>query len=114
VDGIKLENITYTYPGASQPVLKKLNLQLPRGQWTTLIGKNGSGKSTIARLIDGLLVADEGQVVVNGLTVTEDHLTTLHRQVGSFFKIPITSLLGRRSPMTLPLGLKTSNCHGTR
>ena len=94
MDGIKLENITYTYPGASQPVLKKLNLQLPRGQWTTLIGKNGSGKSTIARLIDGLLVADEGQVVVNGLTVTEDHLTTLHRQVGIVFQNPDNQFVG--------------------
>ena len=106
MDGIKLENITYTYPGASQPVLKKLNLQLPRGQWTTLIGKNGSGKSTIARLIDGLLVADEGQVVVNGLTVTEDHLTTLHRQVGIVFQNPDNQFVGATVADDIAFGLE--------
>ena len=106
MDGIKLENITYTYPGASQPVLKKLNLQLPRGQWTTLIGKNGSGKSTIARLIDGLLVADEGQVVVNGLTVTEDHLTTLHRQVEIVFQNPDNQFVGATVADDIAFGLE--------
>lgn len=106
MDGIKLENITYTYPGASQPVLKKLNLQLPRGQWTTLIGKNGSGKSTIARLIDGLLVADEGQVIVNGLTVTEDHLTTLHRQVGIVFQNPDNQFVGATVADDIAFGLE--------
>ncbi|MBF0600589.1 energy-coupling factor transporter ATPase [Limosilactobacillus oris] len=106
MDGIKLENITYTYPGASQPVLKKLNLQLPGGQWTTLIGKNGSGKSTIARLIDGLLVADEGQVVVNGLTVTEDHLTTLHRQVGIVFQNPDNQFVGATVADDIAFGLE--------
>ena len=106
MDGINLENITYTYPGASQPVLKGLNLQLPRGQWTTLIGKNGSGKSTIARLIDGLLVADEGRITVNGLPVTEDHLTALHRQVGIVFQNPDNQFVGATVADDIAFGLE--------
>lgn len=106
MDGISLENISYTYPGAAQPVLKGLDLNIPGGKWTTLIGQNGSGKSTIARLIDGLLVPDTGQVVVNGLTVVEDHLTALHRQVGIVFQNPDNQFVGATVADDIAFGLE--------
>lgn len=106
VDGIELKNISYTYPGAKQPVLDNLNLQIPRNQWTTIIGHNGSGKSTIARLIDGLLVPSQGEITVNGLAVTEENLVELHHQLGIVFQNPDNQFVGATVADDIAFGLE--------
>jgi energy-coupling factor transport system ATP-binding protein len=106
LDGIILKDITYTYPGAATPALDGLNLTIPRSQWTTLIGKNGSGKSTIARLIDGLLVPSQGSITVNGLAVTEENLGKLHQQVGIVFQNPENQFVGATVADDIAFGLE--------
>lgn len=106
MDGIILKDITYTYPGAATPALDGLNLTIPRSQWTTLIGKNGSGKSTIARLIDGLLVPSQGSITVNGLAVTEENLGKLHQQVGIVFQNPENQFVGATVADDIAFGLE--------
>lgn len=106
MDGIILKDITYTYPGAATPALDGLNLTIPRNQWTTLIGKNGSGKSTIARLIDGLLVPSQGSITVNGLAVTEENLGKLHQQVGIVFQNPENQFVGATVADDIAFGLE--------
>jgi energy-coupling factor transport system ATP-binding protein len=106
LDGIILKDITYTYPGASEPALSDLNLTIPRNRWTTLIGRNGSGKSTIARLIDGLLVPSQGSITVNGLAVTEENLGKLHQQVGIVFQNPENQFVGATVADDIAFGLE--------
>ncbi|WP_367333543.1 energy-coupling factor transporter ATPase [Limosilactobacillus sp.] len=106
MDGIILKDITYTYPGAATPALDGLNLTIPRNQWTTLIGRNGSGKSTIARLIDGLLVPSQGSIMVNGLAVTEENLGKLHQQVGIVFQNPENQFVGATVADDIAFGLE--------
>lgn len=106
VDGINLDNISYTYPGAKEPVFSRLSLHIPQNKWTTLIGRNGSGKSTIARLIDGLLVPSEGTITVNGLTVNEENLATLHRLVGIVFQNPDNQFVGATVADDIAFGLE--------
>ena len=58
MDGvIRLENITYTYPLASEPALKNINLTLERGKFYALLGANGSGKTTLCNVIRGFIPA---------------------------------------------------------
>lgn len=106
MDGIVLKDITYTYPGATTPALNGLNLTISRNRWTTLIGKNGSGKSTIARLIDGLLVPSQGSITVNGLTVIEKNLSKLHQQVGIVFQNPENQFVGATVADDIAFGLE--------
>jgi energy-coupling factor transport system ATP-binding protein len=106
LDGIVLKDITYTYPGATTPALNGLNLTISRNRWTTLIGKNGSGKSTIARLIDGLLVPSQGSITVNGLTVIEKNLSKLHQQVGIVFQNPENQFVGATVADDIAFGLE--------
>ena len=106
MDGINLDNISYTYPGAKEPVLSQLNLHIPKNKWTTLIGRNGSGKSTIVRLIDGLLVPSAGTITVNGLTVSEENLAALHRQVGIVFQNPDNQFVGATVVDDIAFGLE--------
>lgn len=62
---LECKNLTKSYK-RGQPVLKNLNLQLPAGRIIGLLGPNGCGKSTLIKLIAGLLQPDSGEILVGG------------------------------------------------
>ncbi|MBQ8096294.1 MAG: ABC transporter ATP-binding protein [Prevotella sp.] len=64
---IDIKNITYSYPGQKQPVFSDFSLQLPENRIYGLLGKNGTGKSTLLYLISGLLRPRQGSVCCNGI-----------------------------------------------
>jgi energy-coupling factor transport system ATP-binding protein len=106
VNAVTLTDIQYQYPDAQQPVLDGISLAFPAGQWTALIGRNGSGKSTMARLIDGLLVPQRGQIKVGDLAVTEDNLTKVHQRVGIVFQNPDNQFVGATVADDVAFGLE--------
>lgn len=61
---LRLERVTFTYPGGDAPAVKDVTLHLPFGQTLALVGASGSGKSTLVDLILGLLQPDSGQILV--------------------------------------------------
>jgi len=63
---VSFQSVSYTYPDAQDPAVKDLVLKVEPGQQIALIGPSGSGKSTIADLLLGLLVPNEGRVLVGG------------------------------------------------
>ncbi|WP_253306814.1 ABC transporter ATP-binding protein [unidentified bacterial endosymbiont] len=63
---LQLQQITYTFAGALEPVLNDFNLQLARGDFCVIIGANGSGKSTLMQIIAGALAPDSGQIRFKG------------------------------------------------
>ncbi|PAE19076.1 ABC transporter ATP-binding protein [Bacillus sp. 7504-2] len=65
-----LKNVTYTFPKKESPVIDKLYLTVQQGEFVSLIGKSGTGKSTILKLITGLLTADEGEISLYKKPVT--------------------------------------------
>lgn len=67
---LALSDVTKTYPGATEPVLRGVSLDLDRGGMLALMGESGSGKSTLLHLIGGLDRADEGRVAINGTDLT--------------------------------------------
>lgn len=64
--GIRLERLTYAYPGASAPVLREISLDIPAGATVALVGENGAGKSTLIRLLCGLDRPTGGRILVDG------------------------------------------------
>jgi ATP-binding cassette subfamily B protein len=62
VDQIRVDNVSYTYPGADSPALRDVSLRVPRGKVTALVGANGSGKTTLTKVLSGLLLPPEGSV----------------------------------------------------
>ena len=64
---ITLSHVTYSYPGVSEPVLKDLSYTFPAGQMTAIAGPTGIGKSTLIRLILGLLKPTEGQITIDDI-----------------------------------------------
>ncbi len=68
---IEFAGVSFTYPGTGQPVLKEVNFVLEAGRHYALVGANGSGKSTIAKLMLGLYRPDGGKILINGSSITE-------------------------------------------
>ena len=65
-DGIRLDDVWFTYPGAGTPVLHGVDLHLPAGSSVALVGENGAGKSTLLKLLAGLYAPTQGRVLVGG------------------------------------------------
>ena len=78
---IVLKDVRFSYSG-SQPLFDGLNLKIPYGKMTAIIGSSGSGKSTVADLLVGLFPKDGGQILINGIDISELNLSSWRRQVG--------------------------------
>lgn len=78
---LKAVNLTYTYPGASQPALNSLNFTINAGQTVAIVGLIGSGKSTLANAIPRLIDIGKGQLFLDGIDVTNINLADLRRAI---------------------------------
>jgi cobalt/nickel transport system ATP-binding protein len=84
---IELQNITFTYPGAPQPVFQDFNFQLLPGKHIGLMGPNGCGKTTLLHLIMGLLRPQAGSIIVFGQEVKkEKDFVDVRQKVGLLFQ----------------------------
>jgi ATP-binding cassette, subfamily B, bacterial PglK len=69
--GVRLAEVTFTYPGASSPAVSGINLTVPAGRSVAVVGRSGAGKSTLADLLLGVLSPDSGEIAVGGLSPFE-------------------------------------------
>ena len=77
---IQFENVSFSY-GADQPVLENISFTLQKGETVGLIGANGAGKSTIMKLLLGLLTGT-GQITVEGLPMCKQNLSVIRQKIG--------------------------------
>lgn len=63
---VRLQHVTYTFEQQETPVISNLNLEIKQGEFVSIIGRSGTGKSTIFKLMTGLLSPDEGQIIIHG------------------------------------------------
>ncbi len=70
--GIRLDNITYRYPDADEPVLENINIEIPKEKTVAFIGSSGAGKTTLADIILGLLLPEQGRVLIDEKNIYED------------------------------------------
>ena len=90
---IKIDNATFTYSGADVPSIKNINLEIKKGEFVLLLGSSGCGKTTVTRLINGLISEYyegelEGEVIVDGKNTRETYVSELSSSVGSVFQDP--------------------------
>ena len=102
---IEINDLTFSYYEGVE-VIKNISLNIRAGSYTALLGHNGSGKSTIARLIIGLLVADKGKIVVDGLELNQANLYAIRDKVGIVFQNPDNQFIGSTVADDIAFGLK--------
>ena len=86
VDGIEFDNVTFTYPGGTEPAVAGLNLEIRRGELVALVGENGAGKSTLVKLLLRFYDADRGSVRVGGVDLRNVDPEALRNRMGVLFQ----------------------------
>ena len=91
MNAIEIEDLSYTYPGASQPTLDHITLNIPQGDFLAVVGNNGCGKSTLCKVLNGLIPhfitgRMEGKERVCGLDTLASDVGTLARKVGYVYQ----------------------------
>lgn len=84
--GLVLKNVSFTYPGASQPTLKNLNLTVKPGESIALVGTNGAGKTTLLKLLTRLYDIDSGEITLDGIPIFQLDFQELRRNIGIIFQ----------------------------
>ncbi|RHW50654.1 energy-coupling factor transporter ATPase [Lactobacillus bombicola] len=106
---IKIRNVSFTYPDAKEPAINNVTFDIERGSWTSIIGHNGSGKSTIIRLINGLLDAGENansKIEVDGIRLTQKTVWDIRNRVGVVFQNPDNQFVGATVADDVAFGLE--------
>ena len=91
MNAVEIHSLTYTYPGADRPTLKDISLQIEKGDFLAVVGNNGCGKSTLCKVLNGLIphfiTGDfRGQVQVEGLDTLKSDVGSLAQKVGYVYQ----------------------------
>jgi ATP-binding cassette subfamily B protein len=85
-DGIRFENVGFSYPDAEQPTLVDVNLHIRPGESLALVGENGSGKTTLIKLLTRLYVPTSGRILLDGLDLRDWNEAALRDRIGVIFQ----------------------------
>ncbi len=85
-DGLRFEDVWFTYPGQATPALQGVSLHVRPGQSLALVGVNGSGKTTLIKLLTGLYVPQRGRILLDGRELGDWDQATLRRRIGVIFQ----------------------------
>ncbi len=85
-DGVRFENVSFTYPGADEPTLHAIDLHIRPGESLALVGQNGSGKTTLIKMLARLYKPDTGRILLDGLDLQEWDQTRLLQRIGVIFQ----------------------------
>jgi ABC-type multidrug transport system fused ATPase/permease subunit len=79
---IEFANISFTYPGADEPALKDVSLNILHGERIAIVGPNGCGKTTLLSMLPRLLTPESGQIMIDGCDIAQMNLRALRTQIG--------------------------------
>jgi len=85
-DGIRFEDVSFTYPGAETPALRDISLHLRPGSTLALVGENGSGKTTLIKLLTGLYRPARGHILLDGMSLDEWDEASLRARIAVIFQ----------------------------
>ncbi len=83
---ICLQNLTFQYQSSREKALNGVNLKVKKGDHIAIVGKNGSGKSTLAKILAGLYSVSCGQVLINGVDITNLDISQYQKQISILFQ----------------------------
>ena len=102
---IEVKDLCFAYEGDHLAV-DHVSFSVPEGQYVTIIGHNGSGKSTVAKLLAGLLEKKSGSIVIDGLELNQKNLHQLRSRIGIVFQNPDNQFIGSTVRDDIAFGLE--------
>ena len=85
---IRLQDVVFQYEGADVPAVNHVSLEVERGEFLAILGRNGCGKSTLARMLNGLMTPSSGAICVDGIDVNEKNVYDVRQICGMVFQNP--------------------------
>lgn len=105
---IEVKHLSFGYD-EDMLTIDDISFQIQKGSYTTILGHNGSGKSTIAKLLMGLLEKKSGDIIVGGISLSEETLSQVRNQMGIVFQNPDNQFIGSTVRDDIAFGLE-NNC----
>ena len=83
---LEFRNVSFTYPGTDIPILKNVSFKVEQGDTLAIVGKNGSGKSTIVKLLTKMYHEFDGEILINDIPIQHISTETLYKEISAVFQ----------------------------
>ena len=104
---IDLKNVSFRYDNTVEEYqIDTVSFHVKQGEWLSIVGHNGSGKSTVVRLIDGLLEAESGEIYIDGKKLTRETIWEIRSKIGIVFQNPDNQFVGATVEDDVAFGLE--------
>lgn len=104
---IEIKDLSFEYEDGSKTI-DHISFEIQKGSYTTILGHNGSGKSTIAKLLMGLLEKKDGDIIIGGYSLTEETLNDVRNLIGIVFQNPDNQFIGATVKDDIAFGLENT------
>ena len=101
---VEVKDLTFSYDQKKNAV-EQVSFSVEKGTYATIIGHNGSGKSTVAKLITGLLEKKSGTILIDGMELNDENLRELRNRIGIVFQNPDNQFIGSTVRDDIAFGL---------
>lgn len=106
---LEVKNLSFNYDQGREDALKDISFSVEKGSYTTIIGHNGSGKSTIAKLLVGLLEKKRGSIKIDGVELEEENVYEIRDKIAIVFQNPDNQFIGSTVRDDIAFGLENHN-----
>ncbi|PLS10322.1 energy-coupling factor ABC transporter ATP-binding protein [Neobacillus cucumis] len=105
---VSLKGISFQYDTQERYALKNVSFDIYEGEWLAIVGHNGSGKSTMAKLLNGLQFPQEGEILIDNLKLTEETIWDIRKRIGMVFQNPDNQFVGTTVQDDVAFGLENN------
>ncbi|GHI00470.1 energy-coupling factor ABC transporter ATP-binding protein [Neobacillus kokaensis] len=103
---VSLKGVTFQYDGQERNALNHVSFDIYDGEWLAIVGHNGSGKSTMAKLLNGLQFPKDGEITVCGMKLQEETIWDIRSKIGMVFQNPDNQFVGTTVQDDVAFGLE--------
>jgi energy-coupling factor transport system ATP-binding protein len=105
---VSLKGVSFQYDAQERYALKNVTFDIYDGEWLAIVGHNGSGKSTMAKLLNGLQFPQEGDITIDSVKLTEETIWDIRKKVGMVFQNPDNQFVGTTVQDDVAFGLENN------